>query len=191
MSGKKDELRNESPERPGTNPRTAEINWENATAVEEFELIQQVVTAARTIRAELKLDARRKVGAECFIPNPLARRVIQTNLEPILRLATLSGIHFVTTKLDATAGVMRSTALFDLRISHGEGIDRNAEIARLKKEIEKLERDIRSKQDRLADEDFRNKAPRPVVDKLGFTMVERQIEQQKLKDQLAQLEKDS
>lgn len=191
MAGKKDELLNESPERSGANHRTAKINWENATAVEEFELIQQVITAARTIRAELKLDARRKVGAECFIPNPLARRVIQANLEPILRLATLSGIHFATAKLDPTAGVMRSTALFDLRISHGEGIDRKAEIARLRKEIDRLERDIRSKEDRLADEDFRNKAPQPVVEKLHFTKVDRQIEQQKLKDQLAQLEKDS
>jgi valyl-tRNA synthetase len=191
MTEKKNELRNESPERSGANPRIAETNWENATAVEEFELIQRVITAARTIRAELKLDARRKVGAECFIPNPVARRVIQANLEPVLRLANLSGIHFVTTKLDPTAGTMRSTALFELGISHGEGIDRKAEIARLRKEIDRLERDIRSKEDRLADEDFRNKAPQPVVEKLEFTKVERQIEQQKLKDQLAQLERDS
>ena len=191
MAGKKDELLNESPERSGADPKAAKINWQSATPVEEFEFIQQVITAARTIRAELKLDARRKVGAECFIPNPVARKLIQANLEPILRLATLSGINFATAKLDPTAGAMRSTALFDLLVPYGEGIDRTAEIARLKKEIDRLEQDIRSKEDRLADEDFRNKAPQPVVEKLHITKVERQIEQQKLKDQLAQLERNS
>jgi valyl-tRNA synthetase len=83
---------------------------------------------------------------------------------------------------------MRSTALFDLLIPYGEGIDRQAEIARLKKEIDRLEKDIRSKQDRLADQDFAKKAPPHVVNNLGATMVERQLEQKKLKAQLEQLE---
>ncbi len=84
---------------------------------------------------------------------------------------------------------MRSTALFDLRISYEEGIDKQAEIARLKKEIERLEKDIELKRARTQDQDFINKAPKHVVENLGITMVERQIEQKKLKERLAQLQK--
>jgi valyl-tRNA synthetase len=163
-------------------------NATTAAAIKEFGLIQEIVTAARNIRAELKLDPKRKVSADCFVPNPLARNLIQTNMEPILRLANLSEMHFASSSLDSTGGAMRSTAIFDLRISYGEGIDRQAEIARLKKEIDRLEKDIRSKQDRLADEDFTKKAPPHVVKNLGTTMVERQLEQKKLQAQLEQLD---
>lgn len=188
VTGRKEEPLNNFQTPSGANIAAPEINWDRATAVEQFELVQQVITTARNIRAELKLDTKRKVSADCFVQNSIARKVIQANVEPVKRLAGLSEIRFATTKLDPGGGVMRSTALFDLRISHGEPIDRQAEIARLKKEINRLETDICAKQDRLADQDFRSKAPEPVVTRLKVTMVERQLEQKKLKDQLAQLE---
>jgi valyl-tRNA synthetase len=138
----------------------------------------------------MKLDPKRKVVADCLVQNPVARNLIQANLEPLLRLASLSEIRF-SHNLDATAGAMRSTALFDLRISYGEGIDIQAEVARLRKEIERLDKDIESKRARSQDQDFISKAPKHVVENLGVTMVERQLEQEKLKKRLAQLEKGS
>ena len=184
-----DERHDETSRSGGVESTASELDLTSVPATEAFEFIQQVVTAARNIRADLKLDPKRKVSAECFIPNPVLRKVIEDNIEPIQRLATLSEIRFVPAKPDPTAGVMRSSALFALRISYGEGIDRQAEISRLRKEIDKLEKDIRSKEDRLADEDFRKKAPEHVVSKLDMTKVERQIEQKNLKEQLALLER--
>ena len=49
---------------------------------------------------------------------------------------------------------MRSTAKFDLRIAYGDAMDKEAEIARLRKEIERLAKDIESKKARLADQTF-------------------------------------
>ena len=48
--------------------------------------------------------------------------------------------------LDPTGAAVRSTAQFDLRIAYGDTVDKPAEIARLKKEIERLAKDIESKQ---------------------------------------------
>ena len=62
------------------------------------------------------------------------------------------------------SGAIRSTAAFDLRIAYGDAVDKPAEIARLKKEIDRLEKDIESKQKRLADDSFTSKAPGKVVD---------------------------
>jgi valyl-tRNA synthetase len=163
---------------------------EDRMAEEDMSLIQEIVVAARNIRAEMKLDPKRKVVADCLVQNPVARNLIQANLEPLLRFASLSEIRF-SHNLDATAGAMRSTALFDLRISYGEGIDIQAEVARLRKEIERLDKDIESKRARSQDQDFISKAPKHVVENLGVTMVERQLEQEKLKKRLAQLEKGS
>ena len=169
----------------------AKTGWKDAVALGEFELIQEVITAARNIRAELKLDPKRKVPADCFIQNPLARAVIEANIAPLLRLASLSEVRFASKSLANTGGAIRSTAFFDLRISYGEGIDRQAEITRLTKEIERLEKDIQSKKDRLADPEFGKKAPQHVVNNLGTTMVERQLEQKKLTAQLEQLRQGS
>ncbi len=166
-----------------------QAKWKNPAAQEKLALIQEVITLLRNMRAEMKLDAKRKVAAGYVAQNPYVRDLIQENLEPICRLATLSELRLSAIGLDPGSGVMRSTALLDLRISYEEGIDKQSEIARLTKEIDRLEKDIMSKQERLGNEDFRKKAPQQVVDKLGATMVERQIEQQKLKTRLAQLQK--
>jgi valyl-tRNA synthetase len=161
---------------------------EDRIAEEGMSLLQELIVAARNIRAELRIDTKCKVKAECLIQNPEARSLIQANLEPVLRLATLSDIHFAKTSLDPTRGVLKSTALFDLLIPYGEGIDRQAEIRRLKREIEKLTKDIQAKEDRLADPDFTRKAPEHVVNNLRATRVERQLEKEKLTAQLQQLE---
>ncbi len=166
----------------------AEARWKNPAAIEEFALVQEVVTSARNIRAELKIDTKRKVAADCAIQNPAARDLIRAHVDPILRLAALSEIRFSASSLNPDGGAMRSTALFDLRISYEEGMDKQAEIARLKKEIDRLEKDIQSKKARLDDANFAQKAPQHVVNNLGATMVERQLEQKKLRAQLQQLE---
>lgn len=83
---------------------------------------------------------------------------------------------------------MRSTAQFDLRIMYDEAVDKQVEIARLKKENERLAKDIESKKSRLADEAFLSKAPPKIVEDLKATLAGREIEHQKLLDRLSQLE---
>jgi valyl-tRNA synthetase len=166
-------------------------NWNNSKAQEEVALIQKVITLLRNMRAEMKLDAKRKVAADYTVQNPYARELIQENLEPIRRLAVLSEVRLSAGRLDPTVGVMRSTPLFELLIAFGEGVDRVAEIARLKKEIERLGKDIEFKRGRTQDEEFMRKAPKDVVENLGIAMGERQSEQKKLKERLTQLEKGS
>ncbi len=83
---------------------------------------------------------------------------------------------------------MRSTARFDLRIGYDEAVDKQVEIARLKKEIERLAKDIESKKARLADETFLSKAPAKIVEDLKTTLAGREVEYQKLVERLKQLE---
>ena len=190
-----EELWHQLPQLPGAksvaldNFPIAHASWKSKVTEDEFALIQEVITALRNLRAEMKLDTKRRVAADYVVQNPSVRELIQANLEPIRRLATLSEFRFSSDRLDAAVGVMHSTPLFELQIAFGEGIDKPAEIARLKKEIERLEKDIELKRARTCDQDFMSKAPKHVVENLRNTMVERQSEQKKLKERLAQLEK--
>jgi valyl-tRNA synthetase len=86
-------------------------------------------------------------------------------------------------------GVTISTARFDLRIPLDDIVDPQARIARFKKEIEALTKDIASKQSQLSNETFRSRAPEKIVKGMESTLEERRVELRNLKDQLAQLEK--
>lgn len=163
-------------------------NWTDAAAEKEMAVLQEIVVAARNIRAEMKLDQKKKVGADFSTGDAVIRKLVESNLEPVLRLATLSELAFSSARLDPSGGAIRSSSQFDLRIAHGAGVDKDAELARLKKEVERLAKDIESKKNRLADDTFRQKAPAEIVRGIETTLAERRVEHQKLIERLAQLE---
>ena len=80
---------------------------------------------------------------------------------------------------------MRSTARFDVRVAHSvDAVDAQAEKARLKKEIESLEKAIQSKQNQLGNETFRSRAPEKIIHGMEATLAEQKVELEKLKSRL-------
>jgi valyl-tRNA synthetase len=167
---------------------TRREDWIDAGADGDMALIQGIIAAARNIRAEMKVDQKKKVAADFSTSDAAVRKLVELNLEPLLRLANLSGLQVSAGHLDATGAAVRSTARFDLRIGYDDAVDKQVEIARLKKEIERLAKDIESKKGRLADETFLSKAPAKIVEELKATLAAREIEHQKLLDRLSQRE---
>jgi valyl-tRNA synthetase len=181
-----EELWQRLPQRPGARsialaafpePRD---NWNDEWAESDFALIQEIITAARNLRAEMKVDQKRKVAAEFYSLEPAVRALAESHRDPISRLAALSELRIGAVKLEAAGGALRSTAQFDLRIAYGEAIDTKAELARLAKERDRLSRDIESKRARLADSTFRERAPAKVVADLEQTLAERIVELEKV-----------
>jgi valyl-tRNA synthetase len=167
----------------------ARAEWKNENAVTQAALIQEVVTALRTIRAELKLDPKKKVAAEFSTMDAMSRDLVQANRTAIERFAVLSELRIVPREqFDAKSGAVRSTAAFDVRFAFSEIVDAAAEKARLKKEIEGLQKTIASKERQLGDETFRSRAPRDIVKKLELTLAEQRVELGKLQQRLEQLE---
>jgi valyl-tRNA synthetase len=165
-------------------PHSERIDTE---AEEQIALLQEIITAARNLRAEMKLDQKTKLPAEFAPATPAVQSAVEGSLETILRLANLSSLSFVKAPFDSTKGNIRSTKDFELFIALEAGMDVPAEVARLKKEIERLAKDIASKQQRLEDQTFRSRAPEHIVKGLETTLAERQAEFAKVKERLAQL----
>jgi len=166
----------------------ARAEGKDAAPEREMAILQEIIVAARNIRAEMKMDAKRKVSAELSSGDAGVRRLVESNLDPIVRLGTLEGLKVGSARLDGTGGAIRSTAEFDLRVAYGEAVDTVGELARLRKERERLMRDIESKKSRLADETFRTKAPERIVRGLEETLRERELEFEKVAERLEQLE---
>ncbi|MGH9860404.1 MAG: class I tRNA ligase family protein, partial [Candidatus Acidiferrales bacterium] len=189
-----EELWHKLPQRAGAKSIALEpfpaprVEWRDAEAEREMTLLQEIIVVARNIRAEANLDAKKKSGADFSTPDPAVRRLLEMNLDPILRLAALSGLTVAAGHLDPNGGVVRSTARFDLRIPFSASLDVGAEVTKLRKERERLGKDIESKRLRLADPAFRSKAPERVVKTMESALAEREAELAKLRERLAQLQ---
>jgi valyl-tRNA synthetase len=167
----------------------ARREWKKEEALEQFLLVQDVIKELRNIRAEMKLpDPKKRVAAEFSSSDESARKTIEANRDGILRLATLSALKVNAERLPQSGGAVRSKALFDVRIAYvAETIDVEAEGARLRKQIEGLERAIAAKEKQLADDTFRSRAPEKVVRGLEATLAEQTAELRKLRSRLEEL----
>jgi valyl-tRNA synthetase len=166
----------------------ARAEWKNAEALEQFSLVQDVIKELRNIRAEMKVEQKRKIGAEFSSSDQRARLLIESSRDGILRLAVLSELKVGAERLPQAGGAVRSTALFDVRIAYvAEAIDVEAEAARLRKQIEGLEKAIAAKEKQLANDTFRSRAPEEIVRGLESTLAEQTEELRKLRSRLEEL----
>jgi valyl-tRNA synthetase len=163
-------------------------NWTNASVESEMILIQEIIVAARNLRASAKIDAKKKTGAGYFSDDPGVIKVVKENYDAILRLSSLSDLQMG--ELTVREGIIYSTARIELWLIRGVMSQEEKEeaVTKLKKEIERLAKDIESKKGRLGDETFLSKAPAKIVEDLKTTLAGREIEHQKLQGRLKQLE---
>jgi len=189
-----EELWHQLPQKPGAKSIAldsypeAHPAWKDSTALREFSLVQEVIQALRGIRADRKLDPKKKVPAEFSSADATIRKIIEANREGITRLAFLSELKIARDKLPEGGGA-RSTAQFDIRIAYlEETVDIEAEVNRIKKEMEGLEKAIASKEKQLGNETFRSRAPENIIKQMEDTLAGQRIELQKLHLRRTQLE---
>ena len=189
-----EELWHQLPQKPGAKSialdsfPVAKEDWSDAQAVKEFGLAQEIIQNLRVIRAEMKLDPKKKVAAEFSSADAWARGVITANQDAIQRLAILAELKVSAQKLPEAGGGMRSTAQFDLRIPYAaDTIDVGTERARLQKEIDGLQKAISSKEAQLGNETFRSRAPAKIIKQMEEALAAQKVELQKLTERLKQL----
>jgi valyl-tRNA synthetase len=167
----------------------ARPEWANVAAQQQFALVQEVTVALRNIRAEMGVDAKKKLAAEFSSTDDKTRTIIESNRDGILRLAVLSELKISAGHLPQAGGIVRSTSQFDVRITHSaEVVDIAAEKLRLRKEIESLEKAIAAKEKQLGNETFRSRAPEKIVQGMEATLTEQKLELQKLRKRLDELD---
>jgi valyl-tRNA synthetase len=189
-----EELWHQFPQRAGAKSialeRFPEVRqgWRNDAALEDFGLVQEIITAMRNIRAEMKLDPKKKVTAELSVADEVARTTVESNRDGIVRLGILTDLKITGGRLAQGSGAMRSSARFDLRIEYTETVDAAAECAKITKELEGLRKAIGSKEKQLDDETFRSRAPEKIIRGLEATLATQRIEMQKLTERFEQLD---
>jgi valyl-tRNA synthetase len=152
---------------------------------EPFVLVQRLVTAARELRADNKLDPKSVFEADLYVHGV----EIPADTIALLESLTKLRVRAHTAAKPAPGGLVRANADFDLRIDaqppspqngSGSADSRN----RAAKDIAALEKVINSSRRQLADEVFLSKAPAKVVETLRAKLASYETQLGKLKDQL-------
>ena len=152
----------------------------------EMAILQDLIVNVRNVRAELKVEPKVKVPIEVFASDPAIRAMIDQNRAAVERLGNVEKITFVDGSLANRAGA-RSTARFDVHVIYERKIDVAAESERLKKDLEKIEKEFANNQRQLANDQFLAKAPQKVVEGLRRRAGELTLLREKIKSQLDEL----
>jgi valyl-tRNA synthetase len=142
-------------------------------AEREMALLQEMITAARKLRADHAIDKKLLLEGVLYCRNGSK----SVDLSVIEKLAAVK-LDVRSGTAPDLSGAVRSTPEFDLVLRLPE-VDHEIQRARLVKEIEQLEKTIADKDRQLASEKFLNSAPSHVIDSLRA----------KRADQVAQVEK--
>ncbi|MHB1352973.1 MAG: valine--tRNA ligase [Thiobacillus sp.] len=129
----------------------------NAESVARIQLLKELVNACRTLRGEMNLSPAQRVPM--VVEGDTA--VINALAPYISALAKLSGVSAVAALTEADAPVALAG---DMRLMLVVEIDKDAERARLAKEIARIQGEIKKAEGKLANPSFVDRAPAAVVE---------------------------
>ena len=130
-----------------------------------MELIQGIIVAVRTIKAELGISPAHRVSLLLHPVDAAQQALLEENRDLVLTLARLDeltvGADVQAPKASASAVVEGCQVIVPLK----GAVDLNGELARLDKELAKLEKDIVGVNKKLSNESFVGRAPAEVVER--------------------------
>jgi valyl-tRNA synthetase len=147
----------------------------------EISILQEIITAARELKSDLKID-RKTIPDATLVLRPKAVAVGQNEKLAIEKMGGLR-LTLQTEPVAEPSGVVRSSLEFDL-IVQAPKADGEAQKARLKKENEQLEKVIANSKRQLSDEKFVGRAPAHIIDTLRQKLSEYEAQFQKNQESL-------
>lgn len=128
-----------------------------------MELVQDVIGAVRTIRAELNIAPSLRLTALVRTVSEHHRQVLEENRQMVLTLARLENAVFGPVIEAPRASASNVVSGNEVIVPLTGAVDFVAELARLDKELGKIEKDLVQVNKKLANESFVDKAPAEVV----------------------------
>jgi valyl-tRNA synthetase len=129
-----------------------------------FESLQELVRAVRTIRSEFTVPPDAKVDVT-VVTEGETREGFKAGARLVSHLAGVRRLDFQDTRPSAQGVIAAAGKGFEVFVMLREAIDAPKEIARLTKDREKAESEIRRTKDKLANASFVERAPKEVVDR--------------------------
>ena len=164
-------------------PEPSEFPYDEG-AMNQMELIMQIITGIRNIRGELNIPPSKKVNVVADIHDDQISTLIKENMGYIKALSKVESFEIKPgiekPKYSATSVVGENEIHVLL-----EGIlDPQEEIKRITKEIKRIQKDVEGDIRKLENRNFLEKAPDDVVEKVKNRVHELQIKKDRLENNL-------
>lgn len=137
----------------------------DSAANAEIEWLKAVIVGIRNIRGEMNVPPGRGLDLMCRNGSDLDRERLRNNAGFLKKLARLDSIEWLDTDAQAPVAATGLVGELELLVPLAGLIDRDAELARLGREVEKLEKERGRLQGKLGNSNFVDRAPQDVVDK--------------------------
>jgi valyl-tRNA synthetase len=182
-------LRNQGPEGSESISLAAfplgDASRHDAAAEREMGILQDIITSVRTLRAEMKVDPKLALNGVLYSTTG-AVALAEREQEAISKLANVK-LELKAEAAPKTGAGTRSTPDFDL-VLMVPAAQQDAQMARLRKENEQLEKNIANTERQLGDEKFMGKAPAHIVASMRQKLEEYRTQLVKNQDALRSLE---
>ena len=143
----------------------ADPNKIDAQALTDIEWIKNVVTGIRNIRGEMNISPSKQIAVIFKNSTANDQRCIEANTAFLKKLASLESVSLLNKGEEAPLSATAICGELEILVPMAGLIDKNAEIARLQKESEKLQKEVSRLQGKLQNPKFVDKAPQNVVEK--------------------------
>ncbi len=160
----------------------------DAPATEEMRWVMGVISAARTIRAERDIAPSKPLPVLLADGGTREHAWMQQNEHYLKLLARMASLTWLKAGSSAPESALELVGQTKVLIPLGALIDKLAELARIKKEIEKFEKELVKAKGKLANADFVARAPAQVVEQEQSRVAEFEAALAKLSAQRAQVE---
>ena len=135
----------------------------DSTAVADMEWVMQFINGIRSIRSQMNIAPKKQLPVLLKDAADIDKQRLHDNHDFISRLANLESVEFLSGEAPAAATAL--VGKMEILIPLEGLIDKDAEIARLDKEISKLDKIIKQSAGKLSNENYVAKAPADVVAK--------------------------
>jgi valyl-tRNA synthetase len=134
-------------------------------AIDAIEWVKSVIVAIRNIRGEMNIPPGRQLSALFKNGTEDDRRKLEDNRHFLMRLANLEATQWLDAGDSAPPSATAIAGDMEILVPMAGLIDKDAELARLSREIDKIRKEAARLQDKLGNPNFVEKAPEAVVQK--------------------------
>ena len=161
----------------------------DAPAIEDIEWVKGIILAIRNIRGEMDISPAKPIKVLLKNTSGSDQERLSQNKQFLTKLAKLESITLLSESEKAPLSAIQLVDNMEILVPMAGLIDVAAEVARLKKEIEKTDKEFARINGKLNNQNFVAKAPAAVVDKEKSKLADIEAARNKLDEQLSQLAK--
>jgi len=161
----------------------------DSAANADIEWLKGVIVGVRNIRGEMNIPPGKELAVLLANGDELDRKRLEQNAPFLKKLAKLADITWLPAGAEAPVAATALVGELEILVPMAGLMDKDAELARLAREIDKLENDLSRIQGKLGNASFVDKAPAAVVAKERDKMQAQQQALDTLQEQVQRIQK--